>query len=740
MRGRLIPLALAGLLATTAPVLAASPPPAAVTAAKPGRDGEVAMQPAARKIIALYSAKEEPRVRASAAHQIAAFPLNWLGLVVEFRDVESGLPPVWQDPEVRGVLAWFQQPGLPDPAGYVAWAERLVASGRRLVVMGDPGLARDRQGGVTDPALVARFYGLLGLDYRGGYSPVTYDSAVDKADPDMVGFERALDPVLPGFELFGLRGAQAHLTVTRKPTGDSSVLVATGPAGGFIAPGFAHHRDPATLAVQWKVNPFGFFQRAFGLGDAPVADVTTLVGRRIYYSHIDGDGWLNMARMKPYSEAGAAAAEVVRDEVIRPFPQMPVTVAPIARELAPGHPGHERVGEIARGLFALPQVEPASHTWSHPFQWNFFEEYSPEKEAPYRGGKSQGQVSEASGDDKEGLRPGYSVPRAYMDQPFDLEREMGGAARLIGSFAPPGKSVRLVQWSGDTVPFVAAVRAAEQAGLLNINGGDSRFDPEFPSVAGLAPVGRRLDGMVRVYASASNENTYTDLWSNRFFGFRDVVKTWTNTESPRRLKPVNLYYHMYSGERAASLKALKDNVAWAAAQELAPVTTTDYAAMAHGFFTTRLVPVAEGAWRVEDRGALQTLRLDRPGVGVDWVRSSGVMGQRLANGSLYVALDPADPAPVVALAAGEGAAAKRPWLVQSRWPLSGLKAVPGGFEVTAKGFGPGEMEWQVPEPGTYRVAAGDWQGTATAGPDGRLSFTVAADATAGQTLVVRRER
>lgn len=740
MRGLRTAAALVALGLATPGAWAADPAPARAAAARPAKDGPVAMLPTARKVIALYSSREEPRVRLTAAHQIGAFPLNWLGLVVEYHDVEAGLPPLWQDPDVRGVLAWFQQPGIPDPAGYVAWAERLVASGRRFVVVGDPGIGRDTQGRETGMEVLTRFYALLGLEYRGGYSAVTYDTAVSHSDPALVPFERAPDPVLPGFELFAARSVQPHLTVTRKPTGASSVLVATGPAGGFIAPGFTHHRDPATLAVQWKLNPFAFFQRAFALGDMPVPDVTTLVGRRMYYSHIDGDGWLNMARMKPYSEEGAFAAEVVRDEVIKPFPHMPVTVAPIARELAPGHPGYQQAGEIARELFALPQVEPASHTWSHPFQWSFFEDYSPDKEAPFRGGKAEGQVSEASGDEKTGLVPGYSVPRAYMDQPFDLEREMGGAAKLIDSFAPPGKRVRLVQWSGDTAPFTGAIRAARQAGLLNINGGDSRFDPEYPSVAGLSAIGRKVEGMVRVYASASNENTYTDLWSARFFGFRDVVKTWANTESPRRLKPVNLYYHMYSGERAASLKALKGNLAWASAQELAPVATSDYAALVEGFFSARLLPVAEGAWRVVDRGALQTLRLDRGGVGVDWARSSGVLGQRVANGSLYVALDPADAVPVVALAAGPGAPAARPWLVQSRWPLSGLKIVPGGFEVAAKGFGPGEMEWQVPEPGTYRVTAGDWQGTATAGPDGRLAFTVAADATTGRAVTVRRER
>ncbi len=40
------------------------------------------------------------------------------------------------------------------------------------------------------------------------------------------------------------------------------------------------------------------------LGDEmrPVPDVTTHSGRRMYYSHIDGDGWRNVTLVKPYKK------------------------------------------------------------------------------------------------------------------------------------------------------------------------------------------------------------------------------------------------------------------------------------------------------------------------------------------------------------------------------------------------------------------------------------------------------
>ena len=58
------------------------------------------------------------------------------------------------------------------------------------------------------------------------------------------------------------------------------------------------------------------------------ADTTTLVGRRIYYSNIDGDGWRNQSQIRTYMQRRAMSAEVVLKEAVEAFPDLPVTVAP----------------------------------------------------------------------------------------------------------------------------------------------------------------------------------------------------------------------------------------------------------------------------------------------------------------------------------------------------------------------------------------------------------------------------
>ena len=59
---------------------------------------------------------------------------------------------------------------------------------------------------------------------------------------------------------------------------------------------------------------------------------------------------------------------------------------------------------------------------------------------------------------------------------------------------------------------------------------------------------------------------------------RRVVDYFRFTDSPRRLKPIGIYYHFYSGTKTAAIKALHDVYAWAREQETFPVWASEYAA------------------------------------------------------------------------------------------------------------------------------------------------------------------
>jgi len=478
--------------------------------------------------------------------------------------------------------------------------------------------------------------------------------------------------------------------------------------------------------------------------------VTTLVGRRIYFSHIDGDGWRNVTEIMPWRRTRKLSSEVILDEVLRRYPDLPVTVGPVVADLHSDWCGSDETRDITRRMFALPNVEAGSHSWTHPLDWKFFDDPDvAAKERPflnrYPGCRSEpsrlaalydrirkriaGIGTDADDhsdfDGQYGTIGSYNTPRSFAQMPFDIDREIAGAAEYLSTLAPAGKGVPVIQWSGNTLPFEAVLRAARLAGMHNVNGGDTRFDREYNSVSYVAAIGRRVGAERQIYSGASNENTYTDLWSDRFFGYRALVETFERTASPRRLVPINLYYHIYSGEKEVSLKALHENIAYVRAAEIAPIFASEYAAIAEGFYETSIEHLGELRWRISSRGALQTLRFDPPlaGLKVDLEQSAGVLGSRYDMGVLYVALDPAVETAVVALA--REATFTRPSLVDSRWPVSALWFDGDGFAFIAGGFGAGEMRWRVAPHARYRVTAGKSPSTEVAADsDGLLALTL----------------
>jgi polysaccharide biosynthesis protein PelA len=731
----------------------------AARAADPAASGVMAP----RTILALVDLREEKTIRLSRIHGMVEMPLNHLGLLVVYWDVADGLPDLARYSDLRGVVTWFAGEPFEDAETYIAWAGRAMDRGVRFAVLGQPGVRRSTSKKPVPLALTNRFFAKFGLRDDDGYSDLTYKSRPVMMDP-MVGYERPLIGVLPGYPLYRKLDARftSHLVMRRG--GDAATdshLVVTGPTGGLATDGYGRYYDPEINRRLWILDPFAFFRAAFATDDLPKPDVTTLSGRRIYFSHIDGDGWRNVTEAAPYAKDKLLSADVVRKAAVEPFPDLPVSVAPIVGDLDPNWKGTPESLAAAARLFALPQVEPASHTWTHPFQWAFFKDYDPQKEAMFQtesggskrsaldwmlGRSAVGDAAETGG---EGVDIGrYAVPRAYLQKPFDLDQEIGGALEYFTRLAPPGKTERLVQWSGDTSPFEAAVAAVRKAGGHNMNGGDARFDADYPSITTVPPIGLPVGAERQIYSAGSNENTYTDLWTNRFYGFQNLIHTARNTDSPIRLKPFNIYYHMYSGQKAASVNALRRNLTAARAAELAPVAASTYTLIAEGFYNARFEPLGERHWRVWDRGALNTLRFDRASfTAVDFSHSTGVLGQRHSQGSLYVALDPVAAAPVVALVEVERGdlppPAPVPYLIEGRWAFSGLRAEDAGFTVTATGYGDGAMTWRLPQAGRYAVRAERdgrllWSSEAQADDQNRLSVALAVSAIQPLTLRVQR--
>ena len=707
-----------------------------------------------REILALFDSRFEAQ-QYTRIHKLAEMPLNHLGYSLVYWDVERGLPDIRSIERYKGVLTWFERP-LARPELYMPWAAEVVDRGLKMVIIGEIGVPMEARylDGING------ILGDIGLKHSGRFIEVPFAAQVVVKDDAVMEFERKIDPVLGGFSLVTAEAADvvSHLTLatTRGARAQSSVLVSTSPRGGFIADDFASTYEPQRDRISWIVNPFVFFKLAFGAERAPIPDVTTLDGQRIYFSHIDGDGWNNVSEVERYTKTGTLSSEVVQRELIEAYPDLPVSVGLIAGDVDPELGGEPAGRQIARKMFAMPQVEVASHTHTHPYDWQFFERYDREQEIKLIEGQQRverrlydraiGTIMKLAKKEKpQQIHQRYiagsaDMPRSYMRRPFELDLEVEGALRASEQLAPTGKRALLYLWSGDTTPFEAAVRATREAGVRNLNGGDARYDMEYPSIAYVPPISRLVGAERQIYSVNSNENTYTNDWLGPYYGFRKLEETVRNTDTPRRLKAFNIYYHMFSGEKPAALDAVRKQLDIARASPVIPIPASHYAAIADSFFDVEIRRIDDNRWRVSKRGDLQTVRFDEADdLSVDLPTSTGVLGQSRHGHALYVALDPEVEEAIVGLRATKdpvAVAADKPGaaiqLVESHWRLSELARGDCGFTATAEGFGAGKTVWSGVAPGKYVMVAKRagkplWTQDLVVDDSRRLAVTIAAD-------------
>ena len=211
--------------------------------------------------------------------------------------------------------------------------------------------------------------------------------------------------------------------------------------------------------------------------------------------------------------------------------------------------GTPEAGRVtARELFALPQVEVATHTYTHPYQWSFFENYDRKLEERLIG-PDETAWNAVLGDRMRRLArrlfPGLArigaeteskpvdedPPRAFSDFPFDLDQEIRGAITAAEEMAPEGKHGTLYLWSGGAEPFEGAIARTRRLGLRNLNGGDSRYDADYPSISYLAPISRVAGAERQIYAANANDYLYITDGNGRDHGFLHLEATVNATEA-----------------------------------------------------------------------------------------------------------------------------------------------------------------------------------------------------------------
>ena len=583
-----------------------------------------------RRIAVIHSKlKDEYALREIGSVRAGAMPLHYLGYVPDYFDATL-LPEFSLSGRYAAVLVWLDaDPAPADQQLLLSWLGKQLTEKIPIVMMGAPSF-------LMEGALGKRLGFSLGPTSSG-----TQPIQITQQAP-MMGYERAPSPQAAEFYPLSVQNSQALLSLARGA--ETQVAAALTPWGGYVLSSY----DVVTLAGnsgdRWVIDPFAFFKQAMRLPEMPVPDVTTESGRRMLMVHMDGDGFISRSELPGNPLAG----EVVRDRVVNKYP-LPMTISVIEAELSSKglYPSMSAYAEnVAREIFRAPNVAIASHSYSHPFYWSKAGEIDP------NGGYN--------------LRlPGYQ---------FDLDREIDGSIGYINSrLAPPDKKVSMFFWTGDCVPGPDALAKTTAAGVLNLNGGDTTATRTAPTMTEVEGLGLPRGKGYQVFAPNQNENVYTNNWQGPFYGFERVIETFEFTETPRRLKPIDIYFHTYITTKAAGMKSLDKVFTYALSQETTPVYVAEYARKVLDFQTMAVARTATG-WRVRGTKDLRTLRLPASMGSPDVAKSRAVAGFTRHQGEVFAHLSD-DSADVVL----GNATADMVGLVSANGRVVSFERVPNGY-------------------------------------------------------------
>jgi len=532
----------------------------------------------------------------SDVHLLISMPLEHFGYVPILYDISTKELPKSVEDQYHSVIVWSNGVTKNDEKLY-AWVKKLQEKKIKILFLNrfvfQTNQQRLRSFGLKEETNQNNFLDPSHTQYHQPYAQYEIPASIDYED-----------------QLIKADHAQAVLSVTYH-NGQSSTPIAITSWGGYaIHNAFVHNIGNENY---WSIDPFKFLKESLRLDEIPMPDPTTEAGRRILLVHIDGDGFIEPSR----THKEQLSPEVLIKEIYQKYP-IPQTVSIIQGEVdSIGiYPKlSSRMKKIAKKLYKIPWIQPASHTFSHPFFWN--KVIRPENATP-----------------KVGKKYHLPIPNYY----FSLKQETLGSIRFALSLAPQSKQKeKLLFWSGDCLPTKKVLAYIERKGILAMNGGDTTIQKNAPWLSHIAPFGLQHDEYWQIYTGAQDENVYTHEWRGPFWGYRHAIETFELTEKPHRLKPIDIYYHFYSGSKLASLKALNEVYTWAMKQKTSKLYSSQYIKKVKDFYATALGKI-DGGYEVQNSGHLRTLRMDKK-VSINMQKSKGVAGFIQQKGRTYITLD-----------------------------------------------------------------------------------------------------
>lgn len=703
--------------------------PALPTLALPALGGDgvypADVTPQSRKLLAFYQSSVEEDQTTNPTALAGQMVLEHLGFVVAYHDLDAPtLPSMEEMKSYRGIVVWLTSSSVTHAREFDAWLLENIKAGRKVALIGDYNLREKSTLSLVSPV---NFYAAFGLHYDPlGNAPLISnikgqgtvrnvapkDPKVVRERADWLNFERPIkwddkdiknnwalvQSVWPDNEI-GLTVSQAN--------GASDVLVHSKTGSVCLGPfanydkGFdrsqltesaeqkkgAKMAQPEKVSInEWRIDPFLFFAKAFGADELPKPDFTTLNGSRIYYAHIDGDASGGISLI----DRASLNSEMMLKRVLSKL-NLPITVSFVTKDVEKRKDDHYwRELSVAQKIMKLPNVEPACHTYSHPFDWR----------------KGDLEIDDSHGDD-------FNLKR----KPIDLNQEIRHAIDFIDEVCPPEKRCNIFLWSGKCNPKPEALKMVRDTGIINMNGGESVIEENHPLIGGVAPLIGEVDGETQFHVSAAGDYYFTNSWTGPYDGLKHLPFYYDATDKPRRLRCINVYFHFYLAEREPGLYGLDVAFKDVLARKPAPMFASDYAEILRDWTETEIGKDQSGRFYVKNEGICDTVRFDKDKRYPDLAKSVGVIGFNRYNDDLYVHLDGSGEARI----ALTDTPPKGPYVVRYTHRVHNWKATPELITFDTEGQGPVHLELTGLVPASsYRIEAGSIEGVASTDAQGTL--------------------
>ncbi|WP_115703482.1 bifunctional glycoside hydrolase 114/ polysaccharide deacetylase family protein [Legionella sainthelensi] len=526
-----------------------------------------------------------------------SMPLNYMGYVTELRNIADPLPHNLSAKDYAGIVV---APGgnlLGRQMELTNWYKDLLKKKIPVVILNSFGFPPKDQN-----------VKMFGLSVMETYNPMPANDVKIIYKAPIMGYEIA--PVVTGDDFLSLRVLNGKsLLKAEDDMGNVFDVAAITPWGGYYLTNNILLQNIGDYFL-WTIDPFKFFRQALKLPEWPTPDLTSENGNRLMMVHIDGDGFANRGEWynAPYT------GEILSKEFLKRY-VIPTTVSIIQGEIASNglHPQlSAQLEKIARKIFALPNVEIASHTYSHPFTWSKAEKYTGTKPNPYT----------------------IKIP----NYKFNVYTEIVGSVEYINkNLSPPGKKCKVFLWSGEGDIPEKALEYTYQLGLANLNPG-KLITKSKKSLTRVSALGLFEGGYFQVFAPIGNDNETISL-NTRFYSLINIIPALKLTDHPRRLKPIDIYFHFYTLQRPAGIKALHEIYKWALSTPVMNIYVSDYFNKIQDFQSLMIAKMEDG-WSFITGDSLREIRIPESMGYPDLIGSSNVIGYSSYNDDRYIHLGP----------------------------------------------------------------------------------------------------